>query len=196
MNFLKFSLISLLIISLMSCVVESTKPSMQGEISKIENIEIDSDIEDDFNMALSYLKSEKYDEAIQLLKELIAKEQRVPAPFVNLGMAYDKKGEHDNAEKYFLLALGVDLTHPVANNQLGMLYRKKGKFNKSKKAYTNALTAHPDYLPLVKNYGILCELYLRDLPCALQQYEHYLSLQPESKTMKIWVADLSNRIKR
>ncbi len=193
MKLLKLLLFFLLLMNLVSCVTDSTKPP--NEMEKHKMVEIDSDVEDDFNSALSHLKSEEYDEAILLLEKIIAEEDRVPAPFINLGMAYNKKGDSENAEKYLLKAVNIELTHPVANNQLGLLYRKKGRFNDAKKAYTNALTEHPDYLPVVKNLGILCELYIRDFPCALQQYEHYLNLEPENKTMKIWVSDLSRRVK-
>lgn len=195
MSMLKILIAVVLIVAQMSCVMESTKPSMTGSKSKLENIDIDSDVEDDFNAALSHLKSEEYDDAIQLLEKIIAVEYRVPAPFINLGMAYSKKGDDVSAEKHLLSAVKIELTNPVANNQLGLLYRKKGQFDDAKKAYTNALTEYPDYLPVVKNLGILCELYMRDFPCALKQYEHYLSLQPDDKTMKIWIADLSRRIK-
>ncbi|MCW8934366.1 MAG: tetratricopeptide repeat protein [Gammaproteobacteria bacterium] len=195
MAVLRVIAIALTIITQVSCVMESTKPSMIESKSKFEKIEIDSDVEDDFNAALSHLKAEEYDEAIQLLEKVIAVEYRVPAPFINLGMAYSKKGDDVSAEKHLLSAVEVELTNPVANNQLGLLYRKKGRFDDAKKAYTNALTEYPDYLPVVKNLGILCELYMRDFPCALKQYEHYLSLQPDDKTMKIWISDLSRRIK-
>jgi len=192
---LKFIVLYLTIIGLSSCVMETTKPSAQDSSQKAQSVEVDSDVEDDFNAALVHLKATEYDAAIVLLEKVIAEEKRVSAPFTNLGMAYNKKGDEKKAEEYFLMAVNVELTNPVANNQLGLLYRKKGQFNDAKKAYTNALTEYPDYLPVVKNLGILCELYMRDLPCALKQYEHYLSLQPDNKTMKIWVSDLSNRIK-
>jgi len=195
MKMLKFIVLYLTIIGLSSCVMETTKPSAQDSSQKAQSVEVDSDVEDDFNAALVHLKATEYDAAIVLLEKVIAEEKRVSAPFTNLGMAYNKKGDEKKAEEYFLMAVNVELTNPVANNQLGLLYRKKGQFNDAKKAYTNALTEYPDYLPVVKNLGILCELYMRDLPCALKQYEHYLSLQPDNKTMKIWVSDLSNRIK-
>lgn len=195
MNSLKILFLFLLFSGLMSCAVDTTKKDEQTLAPKLELIDIDEDVEEDFDTALTHLKAAEYDEAIKLLKKVIAQEDRLPAPFVNLGMAYNAIGDVKNAEKYFLAALNVKLTHRVANNQLGLLYRKKGQFEDAKKAYTNALTEYPDYLPVIKNLGILCEIYMRDLTCALQQYEHYLDLQPDDKTMKIWVADLSRRIK-
>ncbi len=195
MKMFKFIFLYLVVMSLSACVMNSTKPSEDPGAPQEKIIEIDSDVEDDFNLALIHLKSEEYDEAIALLEKVILEERRVPAPFVNLGMAYSKKGNVKKAEEFFLKALKIELTNPVANNQLGLLYRKQGQFFNAKKAYTNALIEHPDYLPVVKNLGILCELYIRDLSCALKQYEHYLSLQPDDKVMKIWVADLSRRMK-
>lgn len=193
---MNFKLLLLLIcgISMQSCVTDSVKPDDQAASQEIEVFNIDSDIEEDFDVALKHLKSEEYDAAIKILEQIIDKEKRVPAPYINLAMAYDKKGDQKTAEKYLLDAVNIDLSHPVANNQLGLLYRKQGRFDDARKAYSNALTRYPDYLPVVKNLGILCDLYIRDLPCALQQYEHYQSLQPEDKTMNIWITDLSRRM--
>jgi len=181
--------------SLTSCVMEPAKQDDLKGLKKNIRVDVDSDVEENFNLALLHLKKEEYDDAIVLLKKVIAEEKRVPAPFINLGMAYNKKGELEKAEQNLLAAVNIELTHPIANNQLGMLYRKEGRFNDAKKAYTNALTEYPDNLPVIKNLGILCELYMRDLVCALEQYEHYLNLKPDDETMKIWVADLSRRIK-
>jgi len=195
MNAYKLFFVVVFVITLMSCVKTASKSTIMEEGPKAVLIEIDSDVEDDFNSALIHLKAEEYDKAILLLEKVVAEETRVPAPYINLGMAYNKKGDNKNAEKHLLKAVNIELTHPVANNQLGLLYRKNGQFDDARKAYTNALTKHPDYLPVLRNLGILCEIYMRDLPCALKQYEHYLSLQPDDKTMKIWVADLSRRMK-
>ncbi|MDQ1363043.1 MAG: hypothetical protein QG652_903, partial [Pseudomonadota bacterium] len=41
--------------------------------------------------------------------------------------------------------------------------------------------------------GILCEIYLRDVDCALQQYERYLEYVPDDKTVTIWIADIKRR---
>lgn len=179
---------------LISCVKDVKQDASPTGYETPQNINVDSDVEDAFNSALEHLKAEQYDEAIGLLNQVIEEEKRVAAPFVNLGMAYTKKGDTENAEKYLLEALNLDLAHPVANNQLGLLYRKQGRFDDARKAYNNALTRYPDYLPVIRNLGILCELYIRDLPCALSQYEHYRSLRPDDKTMEIWIVDLSRRV--
>ncbi len=195
-NDIKFSILGMLLFAfLLSSCVRDVKEDGNASVTKVrEVIEIDSDVEDAFNKALLHLKAQEYKQAIPILEKVIEQEKRLVAPFVNLGMAYEYEGNVKQAEKYFRGAVSVDLTHPVANNQLGQLYRKLGRFDDARKAYSNALTEYPDYLPVIKNLGILCELYIRDFPCALEQYQHYLELKPDDKTMKIWISDLSSRM--
>uniref|UniRef100_UPI003B831CF4 tetratricopeptide repeat protein n=1 Tax=Microbulbifer mangrovi TaxID=927787 RepID=UPI003B831CF4 len=69
----------------------------------------------------------------------------------------------------------------------------QGRFDEARKTYTESLALHPDYLPLIKNLGILCDLYLQDVNCALAQFEQYLKYQPEDPKVSIWVADLKRR---
>jgi len=159
-------------------------------------ISVDSDLQDLFDESLQALKDEKYQRAIDLLLQFVAKEPRLPAPFVNLAMAYEKLGDKKNAEIYFHKALVIDLGHATANNALGLLYRKEGRFAEARKAYSNALADHPDFLPARKNLGILCDLYLRDYDCALENYEAYLELMPDDKQVKIWITDLKLRMGR
>ena len=109
-------------------------------------------------------------------------------------MAYRHTGNEKLAEENLLKALAIDQAQPVANNELGMLYRRQGRFDDAKKVYINALSEYPDYLPVIKNLGILCDIYMRDPQCALEQFEKYQQYDPEDKTVKIWIADLKTRI--
>lgn len=174
----------------------ATTPGQKKADKSVEqqNVIVDDDVRDDFEQALTLLKKEEYDKAIELLNKVIESEKRLPAPYVNLGMAYIKKGDNTKAEQYLHQALALDLAHPVANNELGLLYRKAGRFDDAKKAYTNALAEHPDYLPVLKNLAILCDIYLRDANCALVQYEEYLKYAPDDKMVPIWIADLKRRM--
>jgi Flp pilus assembly protein TadD len=156
-------------------------------------IQVDVALEKKFDQAVIALNAGNYDTAINLLTELIKSEPRLVAPYVNLGMAYARKGDNKHAEEYLRKAVDIDLGHPVANNELGMLYRKLGRFDDARHAYTNALAKNPEYLPAIRNLGILCDIYLRDMECALQQYERYLEYVPDDKTVSIWVADIKRR---
>ena len=153
----------------------------------------DDSIEQMFTEALSHLQQQEYHQGIELLETLTAKENRLTAPFVNLGIAYSRSGNTKKAEYSFGRALRLDAGHAVANNELGLLYRKTGRFKAAKSAYMNALVEHPDYLPARKNLGILCELYLHDMECALEQYQAYLEYAPEEETVARWALELKQR---
>jgi len=166
------------------------------EMKKVTSpLSIDSDVSDDFNSAVKLIQQEQYGEAITILNSVVKREKRLPAPYVNLAIAYNKTGNTTSAEEHLINALKLDIGHPVANNELGLLYRKKGKFNAARTAYENAIKEHPEYLPVVMNLGVLCDLYLHDFECALQQFEDYLELKPDDKAVAIWVADVKRRLK-
>jgi len=197
-NLFKTVLLCGICLILFSCAGGEVKQETEAASeSKVKTItDIDSDVESDFEKSVVLLNAEQYQQAIDVLKSVVAREQRLPAPFVNLAIAYMKTGDSKAAEENLIMALKLEIGHPVANNELGLLYRKAGKFNAARTAYQNAIKDHPDYLPAKRNLGVLCDLYLHDFECALEQYEDYLELQPDDKTVAIWVADVKNRLTR
>ncbi|MCG6939581.1 MAG: tetratricopeptide repeat protein [Gammaproteobacteria bacterium] len=162
--------------------------------SNLSYIDVDSDVESDFNSAVVLIQQEKYSQAIDVLKSVIEREQRLPAPYVNLAIAYNRSGNSKEAEANLISALKLDIGDPVANNELGLLYRKAGKFKAAHTAYSNAIRQHPDYLPAKRNLGVLCDLYMHDYQCALEQYEAYLEQKPDDSTVAIWIADVKSRL--
>ena len=182
-----------------SCAVQDKKPDAEpaetkAAQDKTDVIYVDAEVQKSFDQAMQLLQGGNVDAAIPVLKSVIAREQRLAAPYVNLALAYLKKGDEKQAQDYLQQALAIDKSQPQANNQLGLLYRKQGKFKEALKVYKNALAAHPEYLPVIRNLGILCDIYLRDLDCALEQYEKLQEQMPDDKTIKIWIADLKARM--
>ncbi len=156
--------------------------------------DIDSDVEHDFKNAIVLMQQDNNAQAVTVLKSVIEREKRLPAPFVNIAIAYNKLGDKKAAEENLIKALKLDIGHPVANNELGLLYRKTGKFNAARTAYQNAIKQHPDYLAAKRNLGVLCDLYIHDFECAHEQFEDYLDLKPDDKTVAIWLADVKRRL--
>ena len=157
-------------------------------------LDIDSDVENDFKGAIVLMQEDKNAQAVSVLKSVIEREKRLPAPYVNIAIAYNRLGDTKAAEENLISALKLDIGHPVANNELGLLYRKSGKFKAARTAYENAIKEHPEYLPAIKNLGVLCDLYMHDYECALQQFEDYLELEPDDKTVSLWVVDVKRRL--
>jgi tetratricopeptide (TPR) repeat protein len=190
-------LISVLYVLLYSCAGggDVKQDTDIGSIKKTTSyVDVDSDVELDFKKAIVLMQEEHYAQAVPVLESVIEREKRLPAPYVNIAIAYNKLGNTQKAEENLISALKLDIGHPVANNELGLLYRKTGKFNAARTAYQNAIKDNPQYLPAIRNLGVLCDLYLHDFQCALEQFEDYLELKPDDKTAEIWVADVKRRL--
>jgi tetratricopeptide (TPR) repeat protein len=168
--------------------------NLDGVIEINQKIGVDPEIKQEFNAAIALLNDEKYSEAIRLLKGVTGKTSKFTAPYINLGIAYARTGEMDKAEEILKKALEINAQHPVANNELGIVYRKTGQFKKAREHYQIVVNTYPEFLPVRKNLGVLCDIYMQDLECALEQYEEYLKRKPDDEKVKIWLADVKSRI--
>jgi tetratricopeptide (TPR) repeat protein len=148
----------------------------------------------DFDDAVVMLKDENYDEAIVLLEKVIERSPGVTAPYINIAIAYRRTGRLELAEDNLRGALGVFPEHPVTFNEYGLVYRGTGRFEEARAMYEMAIARYPEYYPAHRNLGILCDLYLNDLACALEHYEVYSEARPEDEQVKLWVADLRARL--
>ena len=130
------------------------------------------------------------------LEAVTAAEPGLAPAFIDLGIAYARDGKLQQAETSLLRAVELNPRHPAAQNELGIVYRRMGRFAEARAAYEAALVLHPSFHHARRNLGILCDLYLADPGCALEQYELYLQAAPEDETVAMWVADLANRLGR
>jgi len=186
----------ILLITLFSCAGEMVKPSAENKvvIKTTEFVDVDADRKSDFKKAVGLMKKGQYKQAVTVLNSVISREKRLPAPYVDVAIAYNKLGDEENAEDNLISALKLNIGHSVANNELGLLYRKQGKFKAARTAYENAIRKNSEYLPAIINLGVLCDLYMHDYDCALQQYENYLAIKPDDKKVTIWLADVKQRL--
>jgi TolA-binding protein len=166
----------------------------RGVIEIVENHQVDPEIRQEFQQALTMLEAENYADAIRLLKGVTGKTSKYTAPFINLGIAYARTGDLEKAEENFNKALEINSQHPVASNELGLVYRQTGRYSEARQLYESLLSLYPDFLPARKNLGVLCDIYIQDLDCALEQYKEYLKGIPDDEKVKIWVADVKSRM--
>jgi Tfp pilus assembly protein PilF len=150
----------------------------------------------DFDRGVAMLKDQDYGEAIDLLEKVIERSPGVTAPYIDIAIAYLRVGKPSLAEEHLQTALTLFPGHPVACNEYGLLYRKTGRFAEARAIYEKAIERFPDYYPVHKNLGILCDLYLNDPACAFEHYEIYSDARPEDTQVKLWIADLRARLGR
>ena len=148
----------------------------------------------DFDQAVVWLHEGNYEQAIELLEKVVEASPGVSAPYINLALAYRKAGKLELAEENLKTALNLISGHPVASNEYGLLLRKAGRFDEAKTIYEQSLMIFPDYLPVRRNLGIMCDLYMNDQQCALTQYEFYSEANPDDKQAKMWVSELRLRL--
>ncbi len=148
----------------------------------------------DFDQAVVLLHEDSYEQAIELLENVVEVSPGVSAPYINLAIAYRKVGKPELAEENLKVALNLISGHPVASNEYGLLLRKTGRFEEAKTIYEQSLMIFPDYLPVRRNLGIMCDLYMNNQQCALTQYEFYSEANPEDKQAKMWVSELRLRL--
>jgi len=172
--------------------VAQLQNGQQGFVIR-ENAKMDGEIRSEFERAVSMMKDGKNDKAIELLTKVIERQPGVTAPYINIAVAYMRTNKPDQAEQNLKTALGLFSAHPVASNEYGLLLRKAGRFKEARAVYEEEIARFPEYLPVHKNLGILCDLYLSDPVCALKQFEIYSEGMPSDQQVKTWIAELRMR---
>lgn len=145
-----------------------------------------------FYQAVILLGEGRVQDAIALLETLVKNEPPLSAFYINLGKAYRQIGDKEKAETALKQAMELIPGHPLASQEYGLLLRTTGRFAEARAVYAESLELYPDYLPLRKNLGILCDIYLNDTACALEQFEYIQELQPNDK-IKLWISEIKLR---
>ncbi len=173
--------------------VERLEEGREGFVI-VETPRMSPESRSDFERAVALLKAEEYLRAAELLEKLIESSPGVTAPYINAAIAYRHLENPERAEAHLKEALKLIPQHPAANNEYGLMLRKTGRFAEARDVYEKTLETFPDYYPVRRNLGILCDLYLSDPQCALEQYEIYSEAVPDDERVRMWVADLRMRL--
>lgn len=158
-----------------------------------EQVRIGGASHSQYELATSLLQQQRYDEAISQLMELTAEAPEITAPFIDLGIAYGRTGQLERAAEALETASLLSPGHPIAHNELGIIYRQAGRFADARTEYEKALAVYPEFHFARRNLAVLCDLYLADIECALQNYQMYLDSVREDAEVEIWIADLARR---
>ena len=159
-----------------------------------EDVSVRSGVRSDFEQAVQLLEQKQYDAGIALLVQVTEAAPNLTSAHIDLAIAYEQVGDLVRAEASIKRALDLSPRHPAAYNELGIIYRRTGRFQQARESYEKALELHPEFHFARRNLAILCDVYMADLPCALQNYELYAQAVPDDASAAIWIADLHKRI--
>ena len=168
----------------------------EGGFTVLEDVRVAPAVRADYDNAIRLLEQRQYDQGIPLLLKVTQSVPEVSAPHVDLGIAYSRSGDLEKAQESLQRAVEINPRQPVAYNELGMVYRRKGDFAAARTSYEKALAVYPGFHFARLNLAILCDLYLADLPCALDNYQAYQQAVPDDKQATMWLADVRTRAKR
>lgn len=171
----------------------SVARQQDGGFTLAEDARVGPDVRADFDSAVKLLEAKQYDQGIGLLLKATQKAPNLVAAHVDLGIAYERSGDLANAQTSLERALALDPRHVVAYNELGMVLRREGRFTDARADYEKALALAPDFHYARLNLAILCDLYLADSKCALENYLAYQRLVPGDRQAAAWISELRSR---
>ena len=184
-----------------ACAISNPLPAparveIQEEVgfTIVEEARISNDVRIDYDEALILLEQGRHEQGVALLEAVVEAAPHLSAPRIDLGIAYHRAGDLEAAESSLLLALESNPDHPIAHNELGIVYRKTGRFVEARQSYEAALTIYPGYHYARRNLAVLCDLYLADLNCALENYEAYMATVPSDEETSMWISDIRQRM--
>lgn len=149
-----------------------------------------------FALAVTSMQEGKDELAAALLAVIAKQNPQLASPLTNLGILHYRNERLTEAETAFKEALQRNDKDYVAATYLGMIYRAQGRFADARSAYEKALAAKPDYGYAHLNLAILYDLYLGNLPKALEHYQQFQQTAGASEPQLAgWLADLQQRMK-
>lgn len=184
------------------CATTEQAPTPSAQVAIVEEVgftitessPVDEEIRLRYEAAQRRLEQGSLQEGVAGLLTVAETAPEMAAPQIDLGIAYHVSGDLEAAEQHLQKALELNPDHPVAHNELGIIFRKTGRFAEARQSYEAALAIYPGYHHARRNLAILCDLYLGDLNCALENYEAYMSTVPSDEETEIWIADLRYRM--
>ena len=109
----------------------------------------------EINSALKYISENKKDKAIEILKNIISKDNKNFISFFYLGNIYCEKKNYEISKKYLNQAISIKPNFAEAFNTLGLVYSNLKNFIKAEKLLNKAIEINQNIPDAYNNLGIL-----------------------------------------
>lgn len=139
--------------------------------------------------------SQAWDEAAQALEQLLQQRDDLPRLTARLAWVRQQQGRTGEATVLYHNAVAANPADALSINNLALLLREAGDFRQASEVLEQGLAYSPRVPELHFNLAVLSELYLLDLPRALDHYRQYQALLPTpEKRVEGWIADIERRV--
>jgi len=132
-----------------------------------------------YRLAFLLIKSKKYSEAVNYLKNAIDIKQE-PLYLESLGYAYEYQGLGEEALKQYTKALDISTSDKdIYENRIGVFYNNQGRYNEAIAHYSNAIKIKPT-ANYYDNIGFAYEK-ISDIENAMEAYKQAVEIADENK---------------
>lgn len=170
---------------------------MPGKTTVDKKPPVTQKIPANYQSAVSAAKQGDIEQAIIRFNDIIKTSPEFSPAYTNLGLQYLKNKQLKDAETTLKKAIELNSNDAVAYNHVAIIMRQRGDFSDALKMYRLAIESDPEYANAHLNLGILLDMYLQELPDALQQYMRYQKLtNNKDKLVAKWIIDIERRIEQ
>ena len=113
------------------------------------------------NVAIAYTDTKKYDDAKELLDQIIASSPQgdvLASAYGMRGLVFQESGKDDEALADYKKAMQLDVNHPLPYTNAGHLYLKKGDLKEAATVLLKAIGLYPNNFEAYNTLGVV---YLR-----------------------------------
>jgi tetratricopeptide (TPR) repeat protein len=175
-------------------LIKLLKSTTVQAIKQLGNLDPDSE----FMLVLKaegYVDEEKYLDAIEKYKELLAKNPSFPGIHFALGEVYYKKIDYPNAERELRIALSEDPNHPMANYYLADILIKVPKMEEAISRLEIVVASSPQFMMGYFQLG-KCYVAQGKHEEALKLLLKAVELDPKEKMAHYQLSQLFARLKQ
>ncbi len=124
--------------------------------------------------------SEDVQNQIRSLQAILKQDPKNLKALIEIGnLSFDSE-QYDEAVKYYSQALQIDPRNADVRTDLGIMYRRKGETDKAIEEFKKAAQLNPRHANSRYNLGVVLLHDKRDMKGAIQAWEDYLKVDPDS----------------